>query len=78
MNQYVSCTTVCPFAIKEEHQKLHCEGFQKGTIIHTWFKTKELLNAHRKSFCSQIKGYPSCPIYQASCKQYEVNEDESE
>ena len=56
MNHYVSCTTVCPFAIKEEHQKLHCEGIQKGSVIHLWFNTKEALTEHRKKFPIQLSG----------------------
>ena len=76
MNYYVSCTTVCPFAIKEECQKLHCEGIQKGSMIHLWFSTKEALTNHREKYCTQIKGYSSCPIFQAINKQYEENKDE--
>lgn len=67
--RYTDPYVICPFYSYEESstvRKIHCEGYKKGVYLHLYFKTKELKNAHKKSFCKSSESYQNCPLCKAN------------
>lgn len=67
---YEDKSVCCPFYCKTEPCKICCEGFCKGTHLHTFFENKELKLSHKKKYCDNLYGYTLCPLYNVIYKQY--------
>ena len=71
---YAASTAVCPFYLCEESQRVHCEGFKKGTQIHLFFDSKRCKSEHKKKYCHSLEGCKKCPLNGVIMAQYQEEE----
>ena len=76
MKYYVSKAAVCPFYTNEDRRELHCKGIRRALSLHLVFSDKKQMSDFKGRYCCHIHGYVNCPIYVASVKDYE-KEDET-
>ncbi len=61
LKAYQSSNAVCPFYIKEDGEKIFCEGIQRGNRIQMAFTDQRLRGEFRQKYCCSF-GYKDCPI----------------
>lgn len=69
-------SAVCPFFLNASNFSLKCEGFENAVSMRLCFDGKEHMKEHTDKYCTDMNGYPMCPLYPVIMKQYKEECDE--
>ena len=70
-DRYVSAEAICPFYKHEDlrHQKICCEGIEKGSTTHVVFGDSKKQKRYRIQHCNS--SYKQCRLYAMLMGKYE-------
>lgn len=66
---YMSVEVLCPFYLREEKQKVLCEGVEDGMGTHLTFETPEWKRLYKDRYC--CNNYKTCRVYKMLEEKYE-------
>lgn len=69
MSNYIAKDVRCPYYIKEDGSKIHCEGYEEGTYIHLVFPSPSSRRDYQIDVCCY--DYNECPIADMLNKKWE-------
>lgn len=69
MSNYIAKDVRCPYYIKEDGTKIHCEGVEDETYIHLVFKSPSIRRDYQLDVC--CNDYNFCPIAKINNKKWE-------
>ena len=69
MSNYIAKDVRCPYYIKEDGAKIHCESGEEGITMHLVFVSPGLRLNYQRDVC--CRDYSICPIAQINNKRWE-------
>ena len=72
MSNYMAKNVKCPYYVKEDGAKIHCEGVEEGTYIHQVFASPDMRRNYQTDICCDE--YDTCPIAKMNDLKWEEDE----
>lgn len=69
MSNYMAKNVRCPYYVKEDGAKIHCEGVEEGTYIHLVFASPGMRRNYQTDVCCDE--FDTCPIAEMNNKKWE-------
>lgn len=66
---YETLDVLCPFYVREERHKVHCEGIEDGMGTYLTFENKEWKGLYKERYC--CNRYKTCRLYKMLEATYE-------